>query len=316
MKRKKVIIMIMGLFTMCILPSIFLIDRNQAGLKTVTTVASVESEQVENTKEVASKGEEKPVEDHSIKQESPKPFTAEIKKKVREVVDGVIDFFEKDQKMVAIGDSLTEGVGDETKSGGYVGILNHTFEDHNLAIKIENFGKKGNRSDQLLKRLENKEIATAISKADIVLITIGANDIMKVLRSNFTNLTLEPFQIERVEYIERLTAILNRLQELNPDAQIYLIGFYNPFESQFANIKELDMIIDNWNEAGKLLTEEYENVSFVPTEDLFTNSTMNLLAGDQFHPNTKGYKLIAQRVLEYLKVTEETRVAKTDSDPN
>ncbi|QCJ42595.1 hypothetical protein FAY30_12130 [Bacillus sp. S3] len=312
MKRKKVIIMILGLFIMCILPSIFLIDRNQAGLKTVTTVASVESEQVENTKEVASKGEEKPVEDPSIKQESPKPFTDEIKEKVREVVEGVIDFFEKDQKMVAIGDSLTEGVGDETKSGGYVGILNHTFEDHNLKIKIENFGKKGNRSDQLLKRLENKEIATAISKADSVLITIGANDIMKVLRSNFTNLTLEPFQVERVEYIERLTAIFNRLKELNPDAHIYLIGFYNPFESQFANIKELDMIIDNWNDAGKLLTEEYENVSFVPTEDLFTNSTMNLLAGDQFHPNTRGYKLIAQRVLEYLKVTEETRVAKTN----
>ncbi|WP_040209127.1 SGNH/GDSL hydrolase family protein [Neobacillus jeddahensis] len=312
MKRKKVIIMIMGLLTMCILPSLFLIDRNQAGLQTVSTVATVESEQVENTEEVASKEEEKPVEDHSIKQESPKPFTDEIKEKVREVVDSVVDFFEKDQKIVAIGDSLTEGVGDETKSGGYVGILNHTFEDHNLSIKIENFGKKGNRSDQLLKRLENKEIATAISKADIVLITIGANDIMKVLKSNFTNLTLEPFQVERVEYTERVTDIFNRLKELNPDAHIYLIGFYNPFERQFANIKELDMIIDNWNEAGNSITEEYENVSFVPTEDIFTNSTVNLLAADQFHPNTKGYKLIAQRVLEYLKVTEETSVAKTN----
>ncbi len=302
----------MGLLTMCILPSLFLIDRNQAGLQTVSTVATVESEQVENTEEVASKEEEKPVEDHSIKQESPKPFTDEIKEKVREVVDSVVDFFEKDQKIVAIGDSLTEGVGDETKSGGYVGILNHTFEDHNLSIKIENFGKKGNRSDQLLKRLENKEIATAISKADIVLITIGANDIMKVLKSNFTNLTLEPFQVERVEYTERVTDIFNRLKELNPDAHIYLIGFYNPFERQFANIKELDMIIDNWNEAGNSITEEYENVSFVPTEDIFTNSTVNLLAADQFHPNTKGYKLIAQRVLEYLKVTEETSVAKTN----
>ena len=137
---------------------------------------------------------------------------------------------------------------------------------------------------------------------------------MKVLKSNFTNLTLEPFQVERVEYTERLTAMLNKLNELNPDAHIYLIGFYNPFESQFADIKELDMIIDNWNEAEELMTEEYENVTFVPTKDLFTNSTMNLLAADQFHPNTSGYKLIAQRVLEYLKVTEETRVTKTNED--
>ncbi|WML39622.1 GDSL-type esterase/lipase family protein [Neobacillus sp. OS1-2] len=229
MRKIKAIIMISALLTVCILLPFFLLDRNHASNETVTTVATAETEQVEKTKDIAPKEEERPLVDHAIKQESQKPFTDQSKKKVREVVNGVVDFLEKDQKIVAIGDSLTEGVGDETKSGGYVGILNHTFEDQNLTIKIENFGKKGNRSDQLLKRLENKEIATAISKADIVFITIGANDIMKVLKSNFTTLSLEPFQIERVEYTERLTAILNKMTELNPDAHIYLIGFYNPF---------------------------------------------------------------------------------------
>lgn len=300
-----------GLFSVCIVFAIFLLNRNEAGFERVTTVSSVASEQGKNTIDRVSKEEEKPIEDQSSKQDSDntKPLSDEIKDKVREVLDGVVNFFEKDEKIVAIGDSLTEGVGDETKSGGYVGILNHTFEDHNLNIKIENFGKKGNRSDQLLKRLEQEEIAMAITKADIVLITIGANDIMKVLKSNFMNLTLEPFQQERVEYLERLTAIFNKMNELNPDVQIYLIGFYNPFESYFADIKELNMIIDNWNEAGKSLTEEYENVTFIPTKELFTNRTMDLLAEDQFHPNTSGYKLMAERVLEYMKVTEKTGVA-------
>lgn len=44
---------------------------------------------------------------------------------------------------MAIGDSLTEGVGDESENGGYVGILNNTFEDNNLNITVDNFGKKG-----------------------------------------------------------------------------------------------------------------------------------------------------------------------------
>jgi lysophospholipase L1-like esterase len=128
---------------------------------------------------------------------------------------------------------------------------------------------------------------------------------MNVFKSNFMNVTMEPFQEERVKYIERLKAIVNKLNDLNPSAQIYLIGFYNPFERHFGEIKELGMIIDSWNDAGKSLSEEYENVSYIPTKDLFSNSNMDLLAEDEFHPNTSGYKLMAQRVLEYLKESNE-----------
>jgi lysophospholipase L1-like esterase len=277
-------------------------DRNQTKVESVKAIASVNQEQTENTGDTAA--ENAPAEEvgqTDLVEENDKPITEDIKAKVREVVEIALDFFKKDQKIVAIGDSLTQGVGDETENGGYVGILNHTFEDHNLNISVENFGKKGNRSDQLLKRLEKEEIASAIKEADMVLITIGANDIMNVLKSNFMNVTIEPFQEERLKYIERLRAIFNKINDLNPDTQIYLIGFYNPFERHFGEIKELGMIIENWNDDGKSLAEEYDNVRYIPIKDLFSNSNVDLLAEDEFHPNTSGYKLIAQRVLEYLK---------------
>ncbi|MBM6616802.1 SGNH/GDSL hydrolase family protein [Bacillus suaedaesalsae] len=232
-----------------------------------------------------------------------------VKEKFREVIEGAINFLSHDKKIVSIGDSLTEGVGDETENGGYVGILNNTFEDNELNITIENLGKRGNRTDQLLKRLDKKEIATAIKDADIVLITIGANDIMKVVRSNYTNLRIEPFQKEKIGYVERLTAIFNKINELNPDSQIYLIGFYNPFELYFSDIEQLEIILDDWNQTGKSVTEEFENVYYIPTEDLFSTKTSNLLADDNFHPNTSGYKLMAQRVIEYLnKYNEEAEL--------
>jgi lysophospholipase L1-like esterase len=236
-----------------------------------------------------------------------RPVADTLKEKVREMIEGTIDFFIQDKKIVSIGDSLTQGVGDETESGGYVGILNHTFEDNHINISIENFGKRGNRTDQLLKRLETEEVSTAIRDADIVLITIGANDIMKVVRNNYTNLHIEPFQEEKIKYMERLTSIFNKINELNPDSQIFLIGFYNPFERYFGDIEQLDMILDDWNQASESVTEEFENVSYIPTKDLFSNSTINLLADDNFHPNTSGYKLMAQRVLDYLnEYYEET----------
>jgi lysophospholipase L1-like esterase len=281
-------------------------DRNQTQVENVKAVAAVKREQTESTEDraaVVAKTQEE-VQTEPV-DESDKPITENIKDKVREVVEVALDFLKKDQKVVAIGDSLTEGIGDETGNGGYVGILNHTFEDNNFNITVENFGKKGNRTDQLLKRLEKEDIASAIKEADMVIITIGANDIMNVLKSNFMNVTMEPFQEERVNYIERLKAIFSKINELNPDTQIYLIGLYNPFERHFGEIKELGMIIDNWNDAGKSLAEEYDNVRYIPTKDLFSNANLDLLAEDDFHPNTSGYKLMAERVLEYMQELNE-----------
>ncbi|MEH7114723.1 SGNH/GDSL hydrolase family protein [Neobacillus niacini] len=299
---KTAIFIITGIICVGVVLYLLLPDRNQASLESVETTASIKNEQVEHKE--GTSAEKTAAEDEAQKElveKNDHSITEEIKAKVREVVEGALDLFKKDQRIVSVGDSLTEGVGDESENGGYVGILNNTFKDHNLNITLDNFGKKGNRSDQLLKRLEKDDISSAIKEADIVLITIGANDIMKVLKSNFMNVTMEPFQEERVEYIKRLTAIFDKINDLNPDTQIYLIGFYNPFERHFGEIKELSMIIDSWNNAGKELTEEYENANYIPTIDLFSQSTIDLLAEDEFHPNTSGYKLMAKRVLEYLK---------------
>jgi lysophospholipase L1-like esterase len=316
LKRKKVTLMsiIIGILVVSGCLYLLLSERNQTKVETVKAVASVNQEPNDNTEDMAVQDAKTEVEVQTEQvEDSDKPVKENIKDKVREVLEMALDFLKRDQKIVAIGDSVTEGVGDETKNGGYVGILNHTFEDNNLNITVENFGKKGNRSDQLLKRLEKEEIASAIKEADMVLITIGANDIMNVLKSNFMNVSMEPFQKERVTYIERLKAIFNKINDLNPDTQIYLLGFYNPFERHFGEIKELGIIIDSWNDAGKSLAEEYDNVRYIPTKDIFSNSNVDLLAEDEFHPNSSGYKLMAQRVLEYLKKSnEETEIDKAE----
>lgn len=310
MKKKKVWISTSGVILGCCLLYILLPSFSNVKEEPVSVSTTISNEQDSHSVEPTVEEEQQQEAETDLDDQ---PIAKKVKEKVREILEGAITFFTHDKKIVSIGDSLTQGVGDETESGGYVGILNHTFEDNHMNISIENFGKRGNRTDQLLKRLENKEISSAIKDADIVLITIGANDIMKVVRSNYTNLHLEPFQEEKMGYIERLTAIFHKINEINPDTQIYLIGFYNPFERYFGDIEQLDMILNDWNQAGQSVTEEFENVSYIPTEDLFSNSTTNLLSEDNFHPNTSGYKLMAQRVLEYLsEYYEETELPDED----
>ncbi|WP_085993959.1 SGNH/GDSL hydrolase family protein [Oceanobacillus senegalensis] len=227
----------------------------------------------------------------------------ELPERIAETVQGTMAFFQNNYPIhiVAVGDSLTQGVGDTTNQGGYVGILERTIntEDKKVA-HFENFGKRGSRSEQLLERLNLDEVSSAISKADIILITIGANDIMQVAKENFMNLTLNDFIEQRVHYENNLKQIMRKIKGHNPDATIYLIGFYNPFEKYFQDIKELNMIVNAYNGTTKAIADENDNVEFIPTLDLFQDKDINLFAEDNFHPNYQGYHLIAERVLNYI----------------
>ncbi|WP_240190012.1 SGNH/GDSL hydrolase family protein [Bacillus sp. P14.5] len=315
MQKLKILMITTGLLLTGILIYFFSPYSNREHVSVTTQTASI-NEQLENLSPEEKhniKEELEAVQDDEESAEKPSSITEEIKENVRGVLKGVIRLFNKDMKVVSIGDSLTQGVGDETGNGGYVGILNNTFQENEINIKIDNFGKRGNRTDQLLKRLEEKEIADSIAQADVVLITIGANDIMKIVKSNLIDLKMETFEEEKRGYRERLKKIFNKVNEYNPDAQIYLIGFYNPFEGYFGNISELEMVMKSWNAAGKSVTEEFENVNYIPTADLFQDSTLELLADDYFHPNINGYKLIAKRVLEHVEEIELEAEVETDS---
>lgn len=224
-------------------------------------------------------------------------------------------FAEKNLSIVAIGDSLTQGVGDETEQGGYVGILDRLLNKEQPVVSFTNLGKRGQRSDQLLDRLQETEVTAALSDADFIIISIGANDLMKVARENMTNLHMQVFVEERAHYAQRLQQIFHTIRSINPKAHIYLLGIYNPFEKFFPHIKELSMIIDDYNHTGMTIVKRTDNSSFIPILDLFQNSTIDLLASDYFHPNYHGYVRIAGRVLEYLLLTGGMNIEEPEENP-
>ena len=213
-----------------------------------------------------------------------------------------VDFIPQEIKIVSVGDSLTEGVGDSKKRGGYVPYLKEMLElDRGVkAAEIDNFGVKGNRSDQLLEKLGTNKVKQAIKEANIIIVTIGGNDVMKVVRENFTSLTIGAFEKERKIYEQNLRDVINNVRKENEDSAIVLIGIYNPFDTWFANINEINEIIDNWNEGSKKILAQYPDTYFVNVEDIFLKGGEDLLYTDYFHPNDQGYELIAGRVHEAL----------------
>ncbi|WP_047983861.1 SGNH/GDSL hydrolase family protein [Ornithinibacillus californiensis] len=262
----------------------------------------ISHENMEKELQEHSKDPNNPTEDDEQTNIGPLKPAEEISKEFGETIQSTIQFFTgKQHRIVAIGDSLTQGVGDNTGQGGYVGILDKHLNADKTIVTIENYGKRGNRTNQLLKRMEDPEIKQSLTNADIIIITIGANDIMQVVKENFTEITYEIFSEERGQYEERLRKIFSTLQELNPDASVYLVGFYNPFQQYFEHIKELEMIVDDWNHTSNQVANDYGAI-FIPTKDLFVTEEVNLFADDHFHPNEYGYRRMAERILNYLVV--------------
>lgn len=227
----------------------------------------------------------------------------ELSLNLREAVDQALNIFaSQDFHITAIGDSLTQGVGDETNSEGYVGVLKNKLSNEGYRLQFNNFGRRGNRTDQLIVRLEEESaLQRSISNSDIVLVTIGANDIMRIVRENFLNLQEDIFINEQLEYEERLNTIFEMIIDLNDQAHVFLIGFFNPFEGYFDEVEELSTILTSWNQSGEQLTNNYPLIQYIPIDDLFQIGGVNLLAEDNFHPNSTGYSLIASRVLNYLQ---------------
>lgn len=220
-----------------------------------------------------------------------------------EVEEAAVPIVPQDLSIVSIGDSLTEGVGDSSNSGGYVPYLEKRLESLKEIddASFINYGKKGNRTDQLIKRLESEQVQSAIKKADIVIITIGGNDVVKVIKENWSDLTIESFQEEEQSYRERVQAILTSVREINADAGIVLVGIYNPFGRIFVDTDDDEEIVQAWNERAEEVASSFDRAVFVSIESVFGEGSDGLFYEDQFHPNDLGYEQMAGRIFDTLE---------------
>ena len=206
-------------------------------------------------------------------------------------------------KLVEIGDSLTQGLGDESGRGGYFGMVKETLEqqDEIKEVLIDNYGVIGHKTSNLQKRLNEEDVMASIKEADIILMTIGGNDLMGVVRNHLFSLDFEPFREEQKHYENRMIDIFTKIRELNSSAYIVYVGLYNPFTYMLSELPEIDTIIDEWNRASQQIILKDGNAVFVKVDHLFSSSDGDtLLYKDKFHPDENGYSIIADQVFEAI----------------
>jgi lysophospholipase L1-like esterase len=200
--------------------------------------------------------------------------------------------------IVALGDSLTRGTGDETGKG-YVGVLVDEIKEKSKGpVRLSNLGIKGQTSDQLRNLVEQTEIQRQIKAADTVVMTIGGNDLFRGGQGLTDFETEEITKIEK-KYLENLKFIFEQIRKNNSNATVFFIGLYNPF-IELDQGKEMSKVVRFWNYDSAEVSAAYPKIVFVPTFDLFELKVNDYLYSDKFHPNSKGYRLIAERVASLL----------------
>ncbi|WP_238600652.1 GDSL-type esterase/lipase family protein [Metasolibacillus meyeri] len=209
----------------------------------------------------------------------------------------------QDIQYIALGDSLTDGVGDEYTRQGYTERLVERLEKWPAvaSITLDNRGKRGRRSEQLLQLLEKGHYDKELADANLVTITMGGNDVMKIVKSDIFSLKKEMFDQERANFKNNYEQIIKQIRARNTEVPLILIGFYNPFSIVVDETTPFEEIIVEWNNDIMELALQDEQACFVPVMDLFHTNENLVYHTDFFHPNAKGYERMTERIVTAME---------------
>ncbi|MGP4079416.1 DUF459 domain-containing protein [Pseudalkalibacillus sp. R45] len=195
--------------------------------------------------------------------------------------------------LVALGDSLTYGVGDDMGSG-YVDDLQTLLSDHHDgAVTVQNFGIPNQQTDGLLYQLQHTDVKDNLDDADYFIIFIGTNDVLKSNGNNLLPIYEKRLKAGKADYEKNVIDIMTIIRDENPDAPILFLGLYNPYPSS----AKIEQVIEEWNVTSQKIVNNYPRVKFISTNELFQEKSTEYFS-DSLHPNKKGYKLITKKIVE------------------
>jgi acyl-CoA thioesterase-1 len=167
------------------------------------------------------------------------------------------------ETIICFGDSLTEGLGTDMGQD-YPAVLSRL-----LAMPVMNAGRRGDTTAAALERLAD---AVLQKRPRLVIVLLGGNDFLR--------------QLPREETRKNLEEIVRRIQAQG--AMVAIAGIrLGLFSDEFSAIFEE--------------TAEQFGALYIPQvmKGILTDGT---LRSDPIHPNAAGYRLIAERIGERIKL--------------
>lgn len=220
---------------------------------------------------------------------------------------------------VALGDSIAAGYGLD----GYSSEEEVPPPDSYQAIvakflktKPFNYAVSGDDSTDCIDILSSGIADDTLSKADIITISIGSNDLLKpfieIVKQTPVNSLIIQLKNNKTlhekaqAFSEKFNEILSLLKQKAPQAEIYVTNIYNPFNNVMILGESADTYIKEINKAFNMNSDNYTLI------DLYTLFKKKNFTNVQFdisnlsninldpHPSKEGHREIATAIIDAL----------------
>ena len=216
---------------------------------------------------------------------------------------------------LALGDSLAIGQNPYGKIGyGYSDYVGDYLKNKKvLEFYTKKYAVSGYRTTDLIRDIndnkkiivDNQEITikNALTNADIVTLSIGANDLFYKLGLTNANVFLEnPEQVK--PYIDEVLIDIEKLIiliKLYCKEDIIMVGYYNPlWQMNISHAEKTESLFLYANNKMKLLADKY-NVYYVDIYELFKENNDFLPNPLDIHPSNSGYKAISDQIITIIE---------------
>ena len=212
---------------------------------------------------------------------------------------------------LSLGDSLAlgENAYGDVQYGYSDFIASYLKRNDMLAFYSKDFAKSGARIGDLENSIFKNEKITVQKKqyaikellreADLVTVSIGANDLL----SDLSLSSMDSFLLDEEKMLEKIDAMLLSLDELFQLLQKYMkgkvivVGYYNPLHESDAKVNRLFSYLEKGYEEK---CERY-HFTYLSIRTLFENHQDYLPNPFNIHPGNQGYQAIANQIIDELE---------------
>lgn len=218
---------------------------------------------------------------------------------------------------LALGDSLAAGVTPNNELGkGYADFLAESIQGIG-ALKTYNkgFSYPGYKTTDVLNDIKlnvtkdiygigsaekTAKLQQSIKDAEVITISAGANDILPLLKQDLATGKATIDQKVALTTLQQIgtnyKSIMAQINQINPDAQVYVMGYYNPFpymsEDMQPVLKQLLGMLNNTITTGLVGTQAI----LVPTGDVIALDYKTYLPNpENIHLSEAGYKKVTEQ---------------------